>query len=156
MNRRDFVKLAAGAPLIGAVGGPRFVAASDGTESAQQCRATPDGSKHPLVGKPLPAWKPGEFQVHFIYTGVAESMFWIMPDGTTMLLDCGDHPAWTRGKLAVWVLPNGRRYAGEWIARYVTRVNPSKTDVDYMMLSHHHGDHGGMDRWGAGLHRAGA
>ena len=103
-----------------------------------------------MAGKPLPPWKPGEFQVHFIYTGVAESMFWIMPDGTTMLLDCADHPAWTRGKLAVWVLPNGERYAGEWIARYVSRVNPNKTDVDYMMLSHHHSDHGGMDGWGAG------
>ena len=27
-------------------------------------------------------WKPGEFQVHFIYTGVGESMFMIFPDGT--------------------------------------------------------------------------
>ena len=98
----------------------------------------------------LPPWKPGEFQVHFIYTGVAESMFWILPDGTTMLLDCGDHPAWRRGKLALWVLPSGCKYAGEWIARYVTRVNPNKGEVDYMMLSHHHGDHGGMDDWGAG------
>ena len=54
------------------------------------------GKNHPLAGKKLPPWKPGEFQVHFIYTGVAESMFWILPDGTTMLLDCGDHAAWTR------------------------------------------------------------
>ena len=91
-----------------------------------------------------------QFQVHFIYTGVAESMFWILPDGTTMLLDCGDHKAWARGKLAIWILPNGNKNAGEWIARYVTRVNPAKTDVDYMMLSHHHSDHGGGETWGAG------
>ena len=62
---------------------------------------------HELVGKALPPWKAGEFQVHFIYTGVAESMFWIMPDGMTMLLDCGDHPAITRGKKALWTLPDG-------------------------------------------------
>lgn len=113
-------------------------------------RAGWSGRTHPLVGKKLPTWKRGEFQVHFIYTGVAESMFWIMPDGTTMLLDCGDHAAWKRGKKALWVLPNGYRYAGEWIARYVERVNPAKRNVDYLMISHHHRDHAGMDGWGAG------
>ena len=110
---------------------------------------SPNGSKHPLKGRPLPPWRPGEFQVHFIYTGVCESMFWIMPDGTTMLLDCGDFPAINRGKLSVWVLPNGSRHAGDWIARYVTRVNPGGKKVDYMMLSHHHSDHGGSNSWGA-------
>ena len=139
MNRRDFVKSALAVPLV-----------CRATETDTIKRVPSNGVVHPMAGKPLPPWKPGEFQVHFIYTGVAESMFWILPDGTTMLLDCGDHPAWTRGKKAVWVLPNGKRYAGEWIARYVSRVNPNKTDVDYMMLSHHHGDHGGMDGWGAG------
>ena len=83
------------------------------------------GSRHKLAGKALPAWKPGEFQVHFIYTGVCESMFWIMPDGTTMLLDCGDFRAWARGKKAVWILPDGWRHPGEWIARYVERVTSS-------------------------------
>ena len=151
MNRRDFVKSALAVPLVGVAGyatggqaSPRTVERLAGDGSPHQ------GSAHPLAGKKLPPWKPGEFQVHFIYTGVAESLFWIMPDGTTMLLDCGDHPAWQRGKLAVWILPDGKRSAGEWIARYVTRVNPNKTDVDYMMLSHHHDDHGGMEGWGAG------
>ena len=146
MNRRDFVRSAFAAPLLCSA---EALAQADGA-AGKQSTANCQGAKHPLSGKPLPAWKPGEFQVHFIYTGVAESMFWIMPDGTSMLLDCGDHPAWTRGKLAVWVLPDGNRYAGEWIARYVARVNPNKTDVDYMMLSHHHSDHGGMENWGAG------
>ena len=131
MKRRDFLKTALAVPFIGV---------------AEPSR----DSKHPLVGKKLPPWKPGEFQVHFIYTGVAESMFWIMPDGTTMLLDCGDHPAVNRGKLAVWVLPDGKRHAGEWIARYVLRVNPKGKDVDYLMISHHHADHAGMTTWGAG------
>ena len=151
MNRRDFVKAALAAPLLGAAGQATGGQASPRTAERLAGDGSPhQGSAHPLAGKPLPPWKPGEFQVHFIYTGVAESMFWIMPDGTTMLLDCGDHPAWQRGKLAVWVLPDGKRYAGEWIARYVARVNPNKTDVDYMMLSHHHNDHGGMEGWGAG------
>ena len=144
MNRRDFVKSILAAPVAGAA------VSAMGGDGGQMTGALRRGAKHPLAGKPLPAWKPGEFQVHFIYTGVGESLFWIMPDGTTMLLDCGDHPAINRGKLALWVLPNGRRHAGEWVARYVTRVNPSKTDVDYMMISHHHGDHAGMEGWCAG------
>ena len=150
MNRRDFVKAALAAPFVGAASSATGGSQSSATVTDAMNRVPPDGSKHLLVGKPLPPWKPGEFQVHFIYTGVAESMFWILPDGTTMLLDCGDHPAWQRGKLAVWILPDGKRYAGEWIARYVARVNPNKTDVDYMMLSHHHSDHGGMNGWGVG------
>ena len=142
------MKTAALAPFLGALGGCLSVPPSAKADTKGQ--APQSGKDHPLAGQKLPPWKPGEFQVHFIYTGVAESMFWIMPDGTTMLLDCGDHPAWTRGKLAVWILPHGRKNAGEWIARYVTRVNPAKNAVDYMMLSHHHSDHGGSDTWGAG------
>lgn len=45
------------------------------------------------VGGTWPGWQPGHFQLHSIYTGVCESMFLIYPDGTSMLLDCGDHPA---------------------------------------------------------------
>ena len=147
MNRRDFMKSAALAPFFGALGG--CFSASAPRDGAKEVPVV-SGKGHPLAGKKLPPWQPGEFQVHFIYTGVAESMFWVLPDGTTMLLDCGDHPAWTRGKKAVWILPNGRKNAGEWVARYVTRVNPARTAVDYMMLSHHHSDHGGSDTWGAG------
>jgi beta-lactamase superfamily II metal-dependent hydrolase len=104
----------------------------------------------PEVGKPWPGWKPGEYQVHFIYTGVAESALHIFPDGTTMLLDCGDHPACKRGKLAVPILPDQSRHAGEWIARYVERANPNKWDVDYLMVSHFHDDHTGSSAWHAG------
>ena len=144
MDRRAFVKSILAMPIAGAA------VPAVGEEIGQASSVPCDGARHPTTGKPLPVWKPGEFQVHFIYTGVGESMFWIMPDGTTMLLDCGDHPAINRGKKALWVLPNGNRHAGEWVARYVTRVNPAKTDVDYMMISHHHADHAGMEGWGAG------
>ena len=146
MNRRNFMKSMAAMPFLGAVVPMKGETAQAATSPA--C----SGKGHSLVGKKLPPWKPGEFQVHFIYTGVAESMFWIMPDGTTMLLDCGDHPACTRGKKAVWILPHGKRHSGEWIARYVARVNPAKKDVDYLMISHHHADHAGMVGWGAGEH----
>lgn len=105
------------------------------------------GTQDPRAGKVWQGWKEGEFQIHFIYTGVAESMFLIFPDGTTMLLDCGDFDAAARGEKAVPILPNPSRHAGEWIARYVTRVNPAVTDVDYMLLSHYHNDHAGSDKF---------
>lgn len=108
------------------------------------------GTLSPEVGKPWSGWRKGHFQVHFIYTGVAESMFMIFPDGTTMLLDCGDHDAASRADKAVAILPHYGRHAGEWIARYVQRVNPHGSDVDYMMLSHYHNDHGGGETFYAG------
>ncbi len=105
------------------------------------------GCRDAMAGKPWQGWKEGEFQIHFIYTGVAESMFLIFPDGTTMLLDCGDFDALARGKKAVPLLPGPEKHAGEWIARYVTRVNPAVKDVDYMLLTHYHNDHAGSDRF---------
>lgn len=134
MDRRDFLR---GAVAIGA-----------GVTSLGQALAK--GMDDPRIGKAWEGWKPGHFQFHMIYTGVAESMFLIFPDSTTMLLDCGCHAAHTRGKLAVPVLPDLSRIAGEWIARYVLRVNPHGKDVDYMMLSHYHSDHGGNQHWHAG------
>ena len=81
-------------------------------------------------GAQFGGWKKGHFQIHFIYTGASESMFLIFPDGTTMLLDCGDFDAASRGDLALPLLPDGSLHAGEWIARYVKRVNPNGSDVD--------------------------
>ena len=100
-----------------------------------------DGAKPPA--RILPRWRKGEFQIHFIHTGVGESQFLIFPDGTTMLLDCPGNPAVNLGRVGVPILPSARLHAGEWIARYVKRVNPHGTDVDYMAISHFHQDHGG-------------
>lgn len=100
-----------------------------------------------MTGNRLPDWVKGQFQVHFIYTGVCESMFIILPDGTSLLLDCGDQDALGRGELSVPVLPSPERHSGDWIMRYVERVNPRGGEVDYMMLTHYHHDHGGWGEW---------
>ena len=92
-------------------------------------------------------WKPGEFQAHFIHTGVAESVFFVFPDSTTMLLDCGDQASITRGKFAVPALPGPERLAGEWVARYVRRANPNGAEVDWAVVSHFHSDHVGTPSW---------
>ena len=127
------MKLSAGLVAASSIGDWRVASASS---------AGGDG-----VGKAWWGWSPGEFQVHFIYTGVGESMFIIFPDSTTMLLDCGDHAAVTRLDLAVPVLPNPGRLAGDWVGRYVRRVNPNGGNVDYMVTSHFHIDHTGTPCW---------
>lgn len=137
MDRRDFLKTAAFLSSIGLLGEWEEMFAR--------------GYKDSLSGKKWKGWSKGHFQVHFIYTGVAESMFFILPDGTTMLLDCGDFDALARGEKSVPVLPNPGRHAGEWISRYVLRVNPSGKEVDYMMLSHYHNDHAGCLNFNAGI-----
>ena len=133
MNRKSFITLAAGTAGASALGNWKSALAV--------------GTKNGAVGKAWRGWKPGEFQVHFIYTGVGESMFIIFPDSTTMLLDCGDHAAVTRLDLAVPVLPNPGRLAGDWVGRYVRRVNPNGDKVDYMVTSHFHQDHTGTPCW---------
>lgn len=88
----------------------------------------------------FPAWQKGELEIHQIYTGRGESSFLIFPDGTTMLIDAGDYDPKDYPQMSE-LLPDTSRRAGEWIARYVQRVNPHKARVDYLMISHFHSDH---------------
>lgn len=92
------------------------------------------------VGEPYRGWRSGELDIHFIYTGRGEAIFHIFPDATTMLVDAGDYQAtvpMTDPK------PDLSRKAGEWISRYIERVNPSGHEIDYLMISHFHDDHTG-------------
>lgn len=88
-------------------------------------------------------WRPCELQVHFIYNGVGEQMFFIFPDGTTMLVDCGACDMSTRPPAPIPSEAAGR--GGAFVADYVRRVNPNPDPghVDYFMLSHYHVDHFG-------------
>lgn len=95
----------------------------------------------------LRRWRDGDFQIHFIHTGVGESVFLIFPDSTSMLIDAGDHAAMMRIGKSVPILPSSCRMAGEWVARYVLRVNPQVSQVDYAMVTHFHADHAGTPTW---------
>ncbi|MDO5567159.1 MAG: hypothetical protein Q4G59_10925 [Planctomycetia bacterium] len=101
------------------------------------------------IGKPYRGWQEGEMDIHHIYTGIGESVFHIFPDGTSMLVDAGDRP-YMKYKDNVTPLPNATTHSGEWIARYIKRVNPGKDQVDYMMISHFHEDHMGDVNYHAG------
>ena len=136
MKRREFVKGSAAA--LAALGLADFM------------KAFAAGTADPAVGQALAKWQPGHFQVHAIYTGVAESMFIIYPDGTTLLIDVGDHAAHLRGNKCIPILPSLERHAGEWISRYILRVNPNGKKVDRFLLSHYHSDHCGGNGYFAG------
>jgi beta-lactamase superfamily II metal-dependent hydrolase len=103
------------------------------------------------IARAYPGWHPGEFDIHFIHTGVGEQTFFIFPDGTTMLLDCGDthHAKYMKD---VPPMPDASRYGGEWTSRYIQRLIPDRT-IDYVMASHWHGDHVG-DLFFGGKHTA--
>jgi len=90
---------------------------------------------------PLPAWSEGEMEFHMICTGRGESLFLIMPDGTSALIDAGDwNDAWDEITPA---MPDSRFRSGEYIKRYILKVNPNADKVDYLMVSHFHNDHTG-------------
>ena len=100
--------------------------------------------KEDRVGEPYRGWQEGEMDIHHIYTGNGEANFFILPDATTLLIDAGDHdPAFEDFPYMNKPMPDKSRRPGEWIARYIQRVNPQKQQVDYLMLSHFHNDHMG-------------
>jgi hypothetical protein len=104
------------------------------------------------TGTPLAAWTPGTLDVHQISTGLGNAALFILPDGTTLLVDAGA----VAGSGEVDAHPDGSRRPGEWIARYIRRRLPAGVSgLDYALITHFHGDHMGqvtpsspMDRTG--------
>ena len=118
MDRRNFIFQGGAALLCGCAGVP-----------------TPCG------GQRYPGWMPGEMDIHFIHTGVGEQTFFVFPDGTTMLLDCGHLDVRRPGYAeAVPAKPSDRLRGGEWVARYLSRLT-DRREIDYVLVSHAHDDH---------------
>jgi beta-lactamase superfamily II metal-dependent hydrolase len=99
------------------------------------------------VGKTLPAWTEGCLDIHHINTGRGESAFYILPDGTTMLIDAAGSLLKTSDKPPTPAKPNDQITSGAVIIDYVKAYMPEvcKGTLDYMLLSHFHGDH--MGSW---------
>ena len=85
------------------------------------------------VGTTYPGWKPGELDLHFIYTGCGENMFYRLPDGTAILNDTGEF--YRPNDLArVPLLPSADRLGGDWVARYLKRVYLLETADESMRV----------------------
>lgn len=98
----------------------------------------------PEPGKPLPAWREGELDIHHINTGRGEAQLLILPDGTSVLVDMSGKTI-EQAPFSLPTRPDASRPPGEWVARYVRRVLPSgMKKLDYALISHFHGDHMGV------------
>lgn len=98
------------------------------------------------VGKPLPRWTEGMLDLHHINTGRGDSAFYILPDGTTMLVDAGEmDPTEERvhSPRNAPAVPNASRAPFEWVVDYIEQVSPDASHVDYAYLTHFHSDHMG-------------
>lgn len=91
------------------------------------------------IGKRYAGWSIGEFEIHQISTNRGESSFLIFPDGTSLLIDLGDHQY---GYSFPSTIPMTLG-AGEYVAEYVKDFNPSGKTVDYLLVTHFHSDHMG-------------
>jgi hypothetical protein len=97
----------------------------------------------------LPAWSKGYFYIHHISTGRGNATYFVMPDGTTMLIDAGEaDPEFARMVAPLKSfppLPDGAHSAGYWIADYIRHFAPAGRPVklDYALITHFHTDHMG-------------
>ena len=98
----------------------------------------------------LPPWSPGVLDIHHISTGRGNATFFVLPDGTTLLVDAG---AAADGIQQTDPHPNASRAPGSWIAEYIKRHLPSTgSGLDYVLITHFHVDHmGGVSEVDAAL-----
>ncbi|MDO8654758.1 MAG: hypothetical protein Q7R66_21520 [Undibacterium sp.] len=97
-------------------------------------------------------WQPGMLDIHHITTGSGNAALFIMPDGTSMLVDAG--AIYDHDRFAIAPRPSAQRRPGEWIGRYARRhlQRAGRNEIDYFVLSHLHRDH--MGEYVAGLPRS--
>ncbi len=94
------------------------------------------------VGGPLRPWAPGMLDIHQISTGRGNSALFILPDGTTLLVDAG---AAGDGLPETDPHPDATRTPGAWIVRYLKRHLPAGAgSLDYALITHFHPDHMGQ------------
>ncbi len=123
---------------------------------------TPGGKKEPesvdpaidvTIGQVLPAWQEGYLDIHSINGGRGEAFYYILPDGTTMLVDAAGAPPaelhdYGNDSQGVPSKPNSSTNSGAVIVNYIKHFAPSVANgrLDYFMTSHYHGDHIGSWR----------
>lgn len=94
-----------------------------------------------VAGQAIAPWRPGMLDIHQISTGRGNAGLYLLPDGTTLLVDAGELPRKTARHTPD--RPDGSRSAGERIVRYIGRAlaQQAKPALDYALLTHFHEDH---------------
>jgi len=104
-----------------------------------------------IVGETLPDWSEGCLDIHSINSARGECTFYILPDGTTMLVDAGEFIANTAtgalddGENPMTQKPNATTRPFKVYTNYIKHFLSAtgKSYIDYMNLSHFHMDHMG-------------
>ncbi len=109
--------------------------------------SSPAAAPLAAVGHPLPPWQRGMLDIHQINTGTGNAALFILPDGTTWLLDAGavNRSGSREPRYDAPQRPDTSVRAGQSIVRYIRRVHPEGEGgaLDYAMLTHFHDDHMG-------------
>lgn len=93
-------------------------------------------------GRTLPAWSEGYLDIHTISTGRGECIFFILPDGTSIVVDAGEFSREGKKYANVVQRPNAQTRPTKAFGDYIRHFNPYDA-VDYFNLSHFHMDHMG-------------
>ena len=92
------------------------------------------------VGETLPDWTEGCLDIHFINSGRGECGFYILPDGTTLLVDAGEIV--TNAGTSVPQKPDSTTRPYMVDAKYIKHFLPEGSSViDWCAPSHLHIDH---------------
>lgn len=95
-------------------------------------------------GDTLPAWQKGMLDIHAVNTARGECTFFILPDGTTMVVDAGEFIHQSKNLQNDAQRPNDFTRPADTYANYIRHFSPRKDSIDYFMLSHFHMDHMGQ------------
>ncbi len=111
-------------------------------------KTQPVNTKQPdeaVVGEVLPAWAEGWLDIHAISTGRGECTFFILPDGTTMVIDAGEVVTSTSSPVSVVQRPSADQRPYFTQQRYMKHfLEATGHDyLDYAVMSHFHTDHFG-------------
>ena len=103
------------------------------------------------IGDVMTAWQEGWFEIHSINTARGECFFYILPDGTTLLIDAAganpnDDELEGHGYPLAPAKPSGDIPSSQVIIDYLHHYLPevSEGKIDYAVLTHYHGDHMGV------------
>ncbi|ADV82998.1 ComEC/Rec2 family competence protein [Terriglobus saanensis] len=102
--------------------------------------------QHLLFGQstlatPLPRWTPGVLEIHHIATQRGNSALFILPDGSTMMVDAG--AIYGETPYLSETRPSSAHRPGEWLGRYAKRRLDAAglKGIDTFLATHLHGDH---------------
>ena len=111
---------------------------SNGAPKSAKKRVTTSATSVEL-SKTLPNWSEGCLDIHFINSARGECCFYILPDGTTLLVDAGEYEG---GESNTPQRPNSNTPPYITYANYIKHFLPKgKRAIDYCAPSHFHTDH---------------